>query len=83
MTTSLPELALARHYFETRREVLAAAGHRTKPWFRLTADERSVAVAEASLIREALRRAEAEQRMIREVAQAVKAPRRVRLLPLV
>uniref|UniRef100_UPI0011808B6E hypothetical protein n=1 Tax=Streptomyces sp. NRRL B-24572 TaxID=1962156 RepID=UPI0011808B6E len=61
MTNTLPPLALARHFYETRREVLGTAGLRTKPWFRLTDDERAAAVAEASLITEALRRAETER----------------------
>ncbi|MEU9699513.1 hypothetical protein [Streptomyces sp. NPDC047981] len=83
MTTSMPPLTLARHYYEARREVLGAAGLRTKPWFRLTDDERAVAVAEASLITEALHRAEKERQLLQGLAGTLSAPRRVRLLPLV
>ncbi|MFJ9416676.1 hypothetical protein ACIRPT_21140 [Streptomyces sp. NPDC101227] len=54
-------LPLARHYYETRREVLAAAGTHIAPWYRLTPDERSVAVAEAAIILEAIRRTNDER----------------------
>ncbi|MEW1700758.1 hypothetical protein ACIQCR_16910 [Streptomyces sp. NPDC093249] len=80
--TTPPPLSLARHYYETRREVLTAAGERTTPWFRLTGAERRVAVAEASLIAEALRRAVAEQQLL-DVARSLPVPRGVRLLPVV
>ncbi|MFJ9434880.1 hypothetical protein ACIRQY_35305 [Streptomyces sp. NPDC101490] len=59
MTTS-PPFSLARHYYETRRELRTAAGERTTPWFRLADAERSVAVAET------LRRAAAEQQLLPE-----------------
>ncbi|MFG2797921.1 hypothetical protein [Streptomyces pseudovenezuelae] len=58
MTTPMPPLTLVRHYCETRRELLGAAGFRMKPWFRLINDGRAVAVPEASLITEALHRAD-------------------------
>ncbi|WJV44540.1 hypothetical protein [Streptomyces flavofungini] len=54
MPSTLP---LARHYYEARREVLAAAGTQATPWYRITPDERAVAVAEAAIILEAVRRA--------------------------
>ncbi|MGC5042445.1 hypothetical protein ACLQ16_03910 [Streptomyces albidoflavus] len=61
MTTMPGTLPLARHYYETRREVLAAAGTHITPWYRLTPDERSVAVAEAAIILEAVRRVNDER----------------------
>ncbi|MFK0294308.1 hypothetical protein ACIQU6_28080 [Streptomyces sp. NPDC090442] len=57
-------LPLARHYYETRREILASCGATATPWFRLTPDERAVAVAEAEIILEALRRAHREQDIV-------------------
>ncbi|RLU86214.1 hypothetical protein CTZ27_24870 [Streptomyces griseocarneus] len=57
----MPRLTpLARHYHETRREFLAACGTQITPWYRLTSDERSVSVAEAAIILEAVRRASEE-----------------------
>ncbi|MCZ1014421.1 hypothetical protein [Streptomyces noursei] len=64
MTTMPGLLPLARHYYETRREVLAAAGAQTTPWYRLTADELGVAVAEARIILEAVRRANEEHAVL-------------------
>ncbi|MGW7521848.1 hypothetical protein ACWGJ2_40410 [Streptomyces sp. NPDC054796] len=54
-------MALARHFYETRREVLAAGGAERTPWCRLSEDERAVAVAEAHIVLEAVRRADEEQ----------------------
>lgn len=59
-------MSLARHYYETRREVLAAGGTEVAPWYRLTADERAVAVAEAAIIREAIRRVHEEHAVLLE-----------------
>lgn len=56
--------ALARHYYEARREVLALAGIAATPWYQLTANERAVADAEAQIVREAFRRAAEEQQAI-------------------
>ncbi|MDI3409276.1 hypothetical protein [Streptomyces cavernicola] len=64
MTTMPGLLPLARHYYETRREVLAAAGAQTTPWYRLNPDELGVAVAETQIIIEALRRANKEQAVL-------------------
>ncbi|WP_031102385.1 hypothetical protein [Streptomyces sp. NRRL S-146] len=64
MTTMPGLLPLARHYYETRREVLAAAGVQTTPWYRLAADELGVAVAEAQIILEAVRRANEEHAVL-------------------
>lgn len=64
MTTMPGLLPLARHYYETRREVLAAAGAEPTPWYRLTADELGVAVAEAQIIIEAVSRANEEQSVL-------------------
>ncbi|WP_030780787.1 hypothetical protein [Streptomyces sp. NRRL S-920] len=61
-------LPLARHYYETRREVLAAGGEHVTPWYRLTPDERAVAVTEAVIILEAVRRANAEHAALLGVA---------------
>lgn len=55
---------LARHFHEARRELLALAGIQVAPWYRLTSDERQVAETEAEILREALRRATAEQRAV-------------------
>ncbi|WP_370418967.1 hypothetical protein AB8O64_10955 [Streptomyces sp. QH1-20] len=60
MTTMPRPIPLARHYHETRREFLATCGTQITPWYRLTSDERSVAVAEATIILEAVRRANEE-----------------------
>ncbi|MFE0058767.1 hypothetical protein [Streptomyces sp. NPDC059003] len=57
-------LSLARHYYEIRREVLAVAGTQVTPWFQLTRDERDVAVAEAAIILEAVRRANEEHAVL-------------------
>ncbi|MFG2141890.1 hypothetical protein [Streptomyces sp. NPDC048650] len=57
-------LSLARHYYEARREVLAAGGHEATPWYRLSADERAVAIAEAAIIVEAVRRANEEHQAL-------------------
>lgn len=43
MTTLPITLPLARHYYETRREVLAAGGEHVTPWYRLAPDEYAVA----------------------------------------
>ncbi|MFG2986198.1 hypothetical protein ACGFYQ_33940 [Streptomyces sp. NPDC048258] len=65
MTTNMPSLhGLTRHYYEARREVLAHAGIPATPWYQLTAEERQIAQAEADIVREALRRAAAEQEAI-------------------
>ncbi|MBT2396273.1 hypothetical protein [Streptomyces sp. ISL-100] len=64
MTTMPGLLPLARHYYETRREALAAAGAETTPWYRLKADELGVAVAEARIILEAVRRANDEHAVL-------------------
>ena len=64
MTTMPSLLPLARHYYETRREVLAAAGVQTTPWYQLTADELGVAVAEARIILEAVGRANEEHAVL-------------------
>ncbi|MFP3991037.1 hypothetical protein U9R90_26925 [Streptomyces sp. E11-3] len=64
MTTMPGLLPLARHYYETRREVLAASGAQTTPWYRLTADELAVAVTEARIILEAVRRANQEHAVL-------------------
>ncbi|MEV8388875.1 MULTISPECIES: hypothetical protein [unclassified Streptomyces] len=61
MTTMPGSLPLARHYYETRREVLATFGTQMTPWYRLTAEERDVAVAEAAISVEAVRRANEER----------------------
>ncbi|MEU8540852.1 hypothetical protein AB0C52_12845 [Streptomyces sp. NPDC048717] len=82
-STSIPPMALARHYYETRRELLLEAGMRVPGWFRLTPDERAVAVAEASLIREAVRRTEKEEKAFQQAVQALSARSRARHLPLV
>lgn len=65
MTTMPSTLSLARHYYETRREVLAAGGHETTPWYRLSADERAVAITESTIIVEAVRRANEEHAALR------------------
>ncbi|MFI1201665.1 hypothetical protein ACH4VR_19800 [Streptomyces sp. NPDC020883] len=72
MPSSLP---LARHYYETRREILAACGTAVTPWYRLTPEERSVAVAEAEIILEAVRRAHREQDIVTGRLFDVGAPR--------
>ncbi|MGG2460166.1 hypothetical protein ACO0M4_10150 [Streptomyces sp. RGM 3693] len=64
MTTMPGLLPLARHYYETRREFLTAADARTTLWYRLTADELAVAVAEARIILEAVRRAVQEHAVL-------------------
>ncbi|NEW75448.1 MULTISPECIES: hypothetical protein [Streptomyces] len=61
-------LPLARHYYEIRREVLAACGTQITPWYRLTADERAVAVTEAEIVLEAVRRANEEHAALLDVA---------------
>ncbi|MGI5337718.1 hypothetical protein ACQEVS_10115 [Streptomyces sp. CA-181903] len=55
---------LARHYYETRREVLAAGGAQLTPWYRLAPEERAVAVTEAVIIQEAVRRATEEHAVL-------------------
>lgn len=74
MTTMPSSLSLARHYYEARREVLAAAGTRITPWYRLNADERAVAVAEAAIIQEAIRRANEEHATLLDGITARLAP---------
>lgn len=64
MTTMPGLLPLARHYYETRRELLTAASTPATPWYRLSADELGVAVAEARIILEAVRRANDEQHVL-------------------
>ncbi|MGW1275542.1 hypothetical protein ACWD4V_01105 [Streptomyces tsukubensis] len=60
MTNLSESLPLARHFYEVRREVLAACGTRITPWYRLSQDERAAAVAEGVMMLEALRRAREE-----------------------
>ncbi|MFD7334890.1 hypothetical protein ACFV98_02655 [Streptomyces violascens] len=48
------------HYYEARRAILAAAGTQATPWYRLNADERAVAIAEAAITQEAIHRANEE-----------------------
>lgn len=81
MTIMPGSLPLARHYYETRREVLAACGTQITPWYQLTADERGVAVAEAAIIVEAVRRANEEQTMLLDLGRvpAVDASRVVQV----
>ncbi|MFG2864674.1 hypothetical protein [Streptomyces sioyaensis] len=67
-------MPLARHYYETRREVLAAAGTQVTPWYRLTSDERAVAVAEAAIILEAVRRANDERTALLDPVNEQLAP---------
>lgn len=74
MTIMPSHLSLARHYYEARREVLAAAGTQATPWYRLNADERVVAVAEAAIIQEAIRRASEESAMLLDGITARLAP---------
>ncbi|WP_141753951.1 hypothetical protein [Streptomyces subrutilus] len=66
MTTNMPfaPQALARHYYEARREVLALAGITATPWYQLSADERAIADAEGQIVQEAFRRAAEEQQAI-------------------
>lgn len=66
MTTniSLVGHGLARHYYEVRREVLAAAGITVTPWYQLTADDRAVAEAEANIVAVAVQRAIEEQQAL-------------------
>lgn len=61
VTTMPGTLPFARHYYETRREVLAAVGTHITPWHRFAPDERAVAVAEAAIVLEAVRRANEER----------------------
>ncbi|MEU8911748.1 hypothetical protein [Streptomyces nigrescens] len=74
MTIMPSHLSLARHYYEARREVLSAAGTQATPWYRLNADERAVAVAEAAIIQEAIRRASEESAMLLDGITARLAP---------
>ncbi|MEU5978509.1 hypothetical protein [Streptomyces sp. NPDC047315] len=61
--TTLPP-NLTRHFYETRRAFLRAAGQDPTPWYRLTRAERTVVESEMTLFREAIRRAEAEQDLL-------------------
>ncbi|MEV7512021.1 hypothetical protein AB0O57_29105 [Streptomyces sp. NPDC091201] len=76
MTTNMPFAlqALARHYYEARRQVLAQAGITTTPWYRLTASERAVAEAEAQIVQEACRRAAEEQQAFDALPQRAAGP---------
>lgn len=74
MTTMPGLLPLARHYYETRRELLVAAGTESTPWYRLSADELAVAVAEARIILEAVRRANDEHHVLLGAATSSKLP---------
>ncbi|MFJ9618822.1 hypothetical protein [Streptomyces noursei] len=73
MTTTPSLLPLARHYRETRREVLAACGTAATPWYRLTPDERAVAVDEAEIVLEAVHRANAEHTVLLDIAAGLSA----------
>ncbi|MFI6686644.1 hypothetical protein [Streptomyces sp. NPDC050485] len=74
MTTMPNPLSLARHYYEARREVLAAAGAQATPWYRLNADERAVAIAESTIIQEAIRRANEEHTALLDAIAARLTP---------
>ncbi|MFD3514861.1 hypothetical protein [Streptomyces sp. NPDC058657] len=63
-----PVVALARHFYETRREILVEGGTEATPWYRLTEDSRAIAVAEAHIVLEAVRRANDEQKALLTVA---------------
>ncbi|MEU1310992.1 hypothetical protein ABZ419_19180 [Streptomyces cinnamoneus] len=67
MTTMPDTVPLARHYYETRREVLAAGGAQLTPWYQLAPEERAVAVTEAVIIQEAVRRANEEHAVLMAV----------------
>ncbi|MGW3628016.1 hypothetical protein [Streptomyces sp. NPDC000880] len=71
MTTNMPP-ALARHYYEVRREFLARAGVAVTPWYRLTPAERAVTESEVTIFREAIRRADEEQAVLRSITDVVR-----------
>ncbi|MFI1012612.1 hypothetical protein [Streptomyces sp. NPDC020965] len=64
MTTMPGLLPLARHYYEARREVLLAGGRQATPWYLLSSDEHAVAIAEAKIVVEAIRRVDEERAVL-------------------
>ncbi|AKN68720.1 hypothetical protein QR97_01895 [Streptomyces sp. PBH53] len=68
--TTPSAISLARHLHETRRELLAHCGTPCAAWYRLSEQERAVAVVEARLVLEALRRADDEQATLRRAKEA-------------